>query len=182
MENSLGQVVDTVEDFDIVVPPGQNYPAEYPWDAPDPEGVYSLFLELWHGGALEAMAQASLTVTRGRILDLEVPTGLRARERARFVVHFANWQGEPFAGQAVLSIYGASGMLLTTLEAPVELTPWSEAQTELFWDTGWMPPGPYMAAATVSDLGQSVTYGVIQRGFDLHHVMFLPLILRSSTL
>jgi hypothetical protein len=184
MEDSQGQVVGAMEGPELVVPPGGTIPFEFPWAAPETEGVYALFLELRHGGVRQALGRAALTVTGGRLVGLEVPAGVRPGEPARFALFYFNRRGAPFAGTARLDIYDGQGLHLATLEAPVEAPAWGEGITELFWDTGGVPAGAYMAAATVTDPAHGTTYGVIQRQFhlvDVAHVVHLPLILRGPS-
>jgi hypothetical protein len=180
MEDSQGQVVGILAGPELVVPPGGTIPVELPWEAPEAEGVYSLFLELRLGGALQALGHAALTVTGGRLVGLGVPTGLHPGEQARFSLFYFNRRGAPFGGTALLDIYDGQGLHLARLEAPVEAPPWGEGMTELFWDTAGVPPGAYMAAATVTDPFHGTTYGVIQREFHLRYVVVhLPLVLRD---
>jgi hypothetical protein len=179
MEDGQGQVVGAKEGPELVVPPGGTTPFELAWAAPEGEGVYSLFLELQLGGVRQALGRAALTVSGGRLVGLEVPGGVRPGEQARFALLYFNRRGGYFAGTARLDIYDGRGLHLATLEAPVEAPAWGEGVTELFWDTGWLPPAAYLAAATVTDPVHGTTYGVIQREFHLVHVTHLPLILRD---
>ena len=180
--NNLGQVVG-VQGLDRVVPPGEPFPLEVGWTAPLTEGAYNLFLDLWQAGSQQAVGWQMVNVTGGRITDLTVPQGLKVGQGAAFAVGFANRRPTPFEGQVMLSIYGAGGALVTTLSAPISVGAGEQATVNLFWDTAGMPAGQYVAAATVTGAGESVTYGVVQESFSLQgqqQRVFLPLVLRNS--
>jgi len=182
LANNLGQVVG-VQALDRVVPPGEPFLLELGWTAPLTEGAYSLFLDLWQAGNQQAVGWQMVNVTGGRITSLTVPQGLQPGQEAAFAVTFANRRPTPFEGQVALSIYDAGGALVTTLSAPMFVGAGGQATADLFWDTAGTPAGGYVAAATVTGVGESVTYGVVQESFSLQGPqgrVFLPLVLRSS--
>jgi hypothetical protein len=179
--DNLGQVVG-VQGLDRVVLPGEPFPLEVGWTAPLTEGAYSLFLDVWQAGTQQAVGWQMLNVTGGRITSLTVPQGLQVGQEAAFAVSFANRRPTPFEGQVTLSIYDARGALVTTLSAPISVGAGEQATADLFWGTAGTPAGGYVAAATVTGVGESVTYGVVQESFSLQgpqQRVFLPLVLRS---
>lgn len=180
LANDLGQVVAVQEIAQFEIPVGgEEHQLELGWTAPITDGAYSLWLELWHAGEQQVIGQQWLSVSGGRITDLAVPDGAPPGEEATFEVTFANRRGEAFEGQVTLSIYTAEGTPVMMLDAPISVGGQSEGTVELVWNTEGMPVGTYTAAATVTDDAESVTYGVVQKGFSLRHWVFLPLVMRA---
>jgi len=180
LENGLGEIVAVQGFAPPEIPPGgEPYQGSLGWTAPITEGAYSLLLEIYYDGDLQAVGHQMLSVSGGRITELAVPEDALAGEEVTFGVIFANKGDTSFEGQATVSIYTAAGALMTTLDAPVSVDAGGETTVELAWHTGGAPPGPYMAAARVTALSGSATYGVIQEGFDLRNAVFLPLALKS---
>jgi hypothetical protein len=180
LKDSVGQVVAVQEIAQFAVPAGgEPHQLALAWTAPIAEGAYDMFLKLWHDGSRQVIGRQMLSVSGGRITDLTVPEGIQPGEEATCGVTFANRRGETCEGQVTLSIYTAEGTLVTTLDAPISVGGQSEATAELVWDTGGLSFGTYVAAVTVTDDAESITYGVIQKSFSLQRQVFLPLIMRG---
>ena len=93
---------------------------------------------------------------------------------------FANARGKAFEGDILLAIHDAAGALLGTLETRLSAPAHGEATVELVWDAGSAAPGAYSASAWAVAEGDGATYGPVMRPFQVVHVAYLPLVLRSS--